>query len=337
MARGTGVRFTTLDLAAILGVVAILAAAMPYVQSSRESSRRGQCQNNLKNVVLSALGFAARNGGLPPAKTYYPVAPSPAGDASISSVFCRLLPDLDEPVLFNDLNIDVPMYAIGDLPAENRTVAATQLALMRCPDNGYVPPAPFAATNYRANVGPGEIGFSPVPGLKPLESVEQSRGAIDEMRIVPLAEFADGTAGTIAFAEKLTGSGEDPFDPMRDWVPFAPPGAAWDADAWVRICSAVPASAAAVGRTDSGRCWLLSGALYTTYRGNLPPNSPIPDCGSDFLNGVGAFGPRSNHAGGLFVAWADGSVRWIDSTINPNVWRAQQTRQGSDLFGDGSY
>jgi prepilin-type processing-associated H-X9-DG protein len=332
------VRFTVIDLAVTVGVTAVLTAlCVPCIAHSGESARRAQCQNNLKNVILAARGFEARSGGLPPAKTYRPIASEPAGRASISSIYGNLLNDLDSPDLYNSFNFAVPMYGIGDLPAENRTVAGTKLPILCCPNDPSGPPAPYAPTNYRANVGLGDLGPIGGLGLKSPESTPRWRGAFDEMRIVALAEFTDGTSATLAFSEKLVGSGRDPFDPARDWVPAAPPGAASNADGWSRICSSMPASAASIGRTDAGRCWVLSGSLYTTYRGSLPPNSVVPDCGSDFLNGVGAFGPRSGHQGGVNAAWADGSVRFIQASIEPNLWRSLQTRQGSDPSGDGGY
>lgn len=331
-------RFTAIDLAVALGVTLVLSAlSIPCIANSGASARRAQCRNNLKNVILASLGFAARSGGLPPAKTYRPIVSAPEGRASISSIYCNMLLDLDEPGLYNALNFAVPMYAIDDLPAENRTVAETKLGMFCCPNDPSGPPAPYAATSYRANVGPVDLGPTVGLGLRPQEPSARTRGAFDEMRIVPPAEFTDGTSATLAFAEKLVGSDRGPFDPARDWVPAAPPGAASDAEGWSRICSSLPASAASIGRTDAGRCWVLSGSLYTTYRGYLPPNSPVPDCGSDFLNGVGAFGPRSEHRGGVNAAWADGSVRFIQASIDPYLWRSLQTRQGSDSFGDGSY
>jgi prepilin-type processing-associated H-X9-DG protein len=101
-----------------------------------------------------------------------------------------------------------------------------------------------------------------------------------------------------------------------------------DPEEFVAICSRL--TSAPIPRTDNGRMWLFSGGIYTLFFVSVPPNSPIPDCGTDNLNGRGVFAARSYHPGGVNAAMADGSVRWFASTIDEKTWRALGTRSGGE-------
>jgi prepilin-type processing-associated H-X9-DG protein len=81
------------------------------------------------------------------------------------------------------------------------------------------------------------------------------------------------------------------------------------------------------------RGFLLT-ALYTH---TVPPNYKGRDCiifpGFDQAH----LASRSYHPGGVNVAMADGSVRFIRDAISPSVWRALGTRCGGEVIDAGSY
>ena len=53
---------------AIIGV--LVALLLPAVQAARESVRRSQCVNNLKQIGIAMQNYHAAHGRLPPATTY---------------------------------------------------------------------------------------------------------------------------------------------------------------------------------------------------------------------------------------------------------------------------
>ena len=75
--------FTMIEMLAVIGVLAIvMALLMPAIQSARETQRRNDCVNNLKQLALGLLNYEDKRHCLPPISTNVDSVPDIPGDAS---------------------------------------------------------------------------------------------------------------------------------------------------------------------------------------------------------------------------------------------------------------
>ena len=267
-----------------------------------------------------------RQGGFPP-RVYTWEFPS-TSDITRSNHFSThvaLLPHLEQPALFNALNLHVRCVFLNELEHENFTAARTVVSTFLCPADPQARALGWAPNSYRGNVGVDPFFRDEQGGFNTTEE-----GAFIIMRrVLPVSDFRDGLSHTLAFSEKPVGSGAgSPYMPFRDWIHADSTVAS--ADQWVEVCSNLTESRAA--NLPAGRTWVLAGAAYTHFFTILPPNSPIPDCGVVTDMGTGLFTARSYHGDGANAALADGSVRWYPASTATAVWRALGTRSGGEAL-----
>ncbi|AMV40615.1 DUF1559 domain-containing protein [Planctomyces sp. SH-PL62] len=330
--------YTLVELLVVVGIIGLVASiTIPAVQAAREAARRATCGNNLRQLGLALHGYNAT----------YSVFPSACGMPNFEglnpyymkqySVLTQVLPNLDERALYDQLNFDAsvedyylepPPDGLGSNP--NFTVMSTRLGVALCPsDAGGGASGWGGGVNYRVN-----LGIDRWPTL--LDS--PFNGPIMSYRCSPPSATSDGLSQTIMLGEKLRGTAGGARPNPRTAMFKGGAGLPFSAEESLSKCRD-RRDAASGFYTTSGLSWFIGTLGHTCYNHVISPNAPDPDCVLPSGNPIsGLIGARSNHPSGVQAMMADGSVRFMSSSIQPNVWRALGTRGANDIAsGEGQH
>ena len=223
--------FTLIELLVVIAIIAVLIALLlPAVQQARESARRTQCRNNLKQLALAAHNFESTNGTMPSgylgAKD--PISITAGGNQSYVSPLVFLLPFIDQAPLYATLEkdqINVALY--GQYPWFNvdgcYNASLNTIPGFLCPStNAKVPQAGFfTRINEYLNGTSGTIegrtgsvasGWDPVAPTNYLgvagyfadiSGFDLYKGAFLKRHPNRFGDFLDGTSNTLLFGESV--------------------------------------------------------------------------------------------------------------------------------------
>ena len=158
--RPTRTAFTLVELLVVIAIIGILVALLlPAVQSARESARRTQCVNHLKQLGLAMHNYESTHRALPAG---YLSDPTPAGfrdpmtwdSAPGWGWGALLLPYLEEGNISLQLHLDEPIW-----DADHADLIAAQIPTFHCP-SASGPQGAFVAQDESGS--PLQIGGGPV-------------------------------------------------------------------------------------------------------------------------------------------------------------------------------
>jgi len=334
--------FTLVELLVVIAIIGILIALLlPAVQAARESARRSECVNNLKQIGIAIQNYHDIHKRLPFGKgASYPGAPVYAR----WSQHALLLPMLEQQVLYSVLDFRYPpatpgmagvinfMPAYSNPGGQNNVACTTRVPGFFCPSDGtpVVPTWP-GQNNYVANQGSWLCDRldSPDPNAITSPSEVQS-GIFGFLSAVQFSSVQDGLSNTAFFSEKLRGDGTP--NPRTDI--FVMPSQTSLLATW-QTCSSMNPLTATPLTSKWGFSWVMGENCCTQYNHVATPNQY--SCGGIGFPGTMSnmamqVSPNSNHPAGINVCMGDGSVRFVQDGVDLIVWRALGTRRGNEAM-----
>lgn len=341
--------FTLIELLVVIAIIAVLIALLlPAIQQAREAARRAQCTNNLKQLGLAMNNYHAAHGVFPPGGL-----PSRSEDFTLSSwngwsANSLLLPYLDQIAVYEQMNFSLGTIHSG-VERHNTTGFMQRIAGFICPSDRTARNTwyglQFPGNNYLVNWG--DTVRAPVWGYDP----DSNSGVFWYCSDSKISDIVDGTAKTLLYAERTVGdqsaaiSDNDVYAATSIWSGMAvhttDERATLNPDHLqeeIQACDALPADGS--HNSDSGRLWHNNIATHSGFNTVLTPNSVHRDCRSYHNWGCGSFDcggfytSRSRHTGGVNVAFADGSTRFVSDSVDQELWWAASTRDGGESAGE---
>jgi prepilin-type N-terminal cleavage/methylation domain-containing protein/prepilin-type processing-associated H-X9-DG protein len=290
--------FTVIELLVCVAVVGLLMAILiPAVMMARESARRMQCQNNLRQLGLAILNYESQSGMLPHGLLIRFTLLPYLDMQSVHSLYDPAPPpEIFEGSFRKMKDLSLPIYLCPSDPAKNIN------------DEG-------AAANYVACFGSGW----PIGGADGAFGVWGYSNSGITVGPVRLADISDGTSNVPAMSEMLYYT--FPRTRLRStWI------TPWkysltETEAFQNICETIPADPGAYGWNDGsfrGIPW-YRGGFAGSYNHLLPPNRP--SCTNQGALAYGIFPATSMHPGGVHVLFVDGHIHFESESVDRKLWQ----------------
>jgi len=325
--------YTLIELLVVLGIIGLLTALLlPAVQAARETARRAQCQNNLRQVGIALQQHVSVFLSYPTPwdlPTYTGPATAPKSlTRRQHSMFTKLLPWLDQQQLYSSVNFNVEnrdfflfsSSSVSDGLPSNITAFSQGLSVLICPsDPGSGQGAWTGGDNYRVNLGTDRWFYS------------TDGPFMDYFQPSSPALILDGLSTTVGLCEKLRGSVDRTTLNLRTDMVVGGLGYPFTAAESRNACYVLQAPTGGFHPT-TGLTWAVGTLSQTCYNHVLKPNDSIFDCVLPLSDPVsGLFAARSNHHG-VHAAFCDGSVRFIGNGVAAGVWAALGSRNGNEVI-----
>ncbi len=330
--------FTLIELLVSLGIASlVLSMALPAIESSRESARRAQCANHLKQLGLAAANFEATHGHFPGVGGYSSETtmmlagvPTVVRTPLPFSTQYFLLPHLEQI----DVYRKVDRTEVGPLDLNPPASATNQWALTKaisvfvCPSDSV---RKGGCSYRRCNGNSGNSGSRTV--WDPTEVHNTNLSGWPSWDGSSVGRILDGISNTVFFSERIVGDeNEARYSPVRD-VAYILDVDISRPDNTAQSCQ-FSLSTLQGHFSFAGATWLYSGTGNEGYNHVLNPNSTTPDCAiapnGSSIPSAGAISARSVHPGGVNVCLGDGAVRFVADGIDLKLWRALATIAGQE-------
>jgi prepilin-type N-terminal cleavage/methylation domain-containing protein/prepilin-type processing-associated H-X9-DG protein len=315
--------FTLIELLVVIFIIGLLVALLlPAVQSARETARRAQCANNLKQIGLALHGYHDVWQSFPPAYLTRNVTGLELGAGWAWGTL--VLPYLEQMPLYDAANFNL---GFGDVSApsddlfglrENATVRLASVSIFLCPSaEGGEGPIDLGGGAHLAT-SPGQY-IASAGWMDSAQTPIQGTGVFYPNSHVAIADVSDGTSATLMIGERSRNLADaawpGSFGSRTEPAPLCTK-AGWPIQSCVGLMFLL------MGRTGPSSD-IISGSIS----GGSTPNYPA----------AGADDFWSRHPGGCNFSFCDGSVRFVKETVAPMVFTGLASRAGGEVIGADQY
>ncbi len=344
------------ELLVVIAIIGILIALLlPAVQAAREAARRAQCTNNLKQLGVAVHNYVDTFKVFP-AKSQGPTGGSCAdSNKQFGTGLMRLLPYIEQAALYDMWSSSQTLggttfAAFGPCPWgawDNGYVPyMTQVSTLMCPSDPEIPNKPnnlnggYGRTNYRMSVGDTiDSGYGSAPPSGGCHNRIGNNRWCPETRGIfgntgtnsSFRSVTDGTSNTVMLSERnhgqtgrmvnqgvSVGTAANVFNNPQECYSTIDPN---DSRRYVGPVSSL------------GSKWCHGATSRIGFNTVIPPNGPSCITGGNDNRYPGVFPPTSYHPGGVVVAMADASCRFISETINTGNLTHAEVYTGESPYG----
>jgi prepilin-type N-terminal cleavage/methylation domain-containing protein/prepilin-type processing-associated H-X9-DG protein len=303
--------FTLVELLVVIAIIGILVALLlPAIQAARESAKRMQCQNHLRQWGVAMHNMHSAVGALPVGAQSNP-----------RRVWVVLVwPYVEQGSTYVDFDQTRHFYEPPNTIIKTEEgIYARTAPIYYCPSDR--PGALWKGDNYWRARGNFVINWGnlSVP-YNPMDSVQDPDLGIapfgyedfrsrDQPRTTNFKDFSDGTSKTMLISEIIMAADDLDFDIRGDMLNDDRP------------CNQyMTLNTPNTGIDVSPYC---NSFVY-------PENPPCTSAGSRYAHKAA----RSRHPGGVHVLFGDGHLQFISDSVSLTVWRALGTMNGSEAIGE---
>jgi hypothetical protein len=316
----------------------------------------------MKQIGLAIHNYHTRHGVFPMNTTGSPKLSSGACGNGFYSWLALILPDMEQGGLYESINFKVGMMdTCGQTRAldyqelsissthPNAKAAATVVSAYLCPSmtyelNDVAGSAKTAPGSYAGNLGWPRRSMGISGELLPTQHHNGLTGVINpsmpdawQQGAVSASDVTDGLSNTAAVAERLITSiiaDNEVFGMPESLRSYCGGSGGIDMSfpLYVEYCNASLSPDASFSKYQ-GRAWISGWTLVAnTYMHTMPINQRSCHLHGGEDDGNNITTPSSNHPGGINVLMGDGTVHFVNESIDMKIWWSIGSRNGGETY-----
>lgn len=362
--------FTLIELVVTVAIIGVLAGLLLVaINAARESARRSQCANHLRQIGLALAAYHGALRSLPPAVIWSPVGEplgggelpigvidrvARYGDTSADTIYANWLilslPYLDQAALFDRFQPGLP---VGH--AENAAVVEANMEVVACPSDSWssagnpyrrglaagVSDRRYARGNYALNVGPDKNCIEGVSIPNAPACVGGFLVSGTDLAVNNRAVWGAGVGGgnfSIRYSDVTDGLSHTVcVDETRAGLDAVDPRGVW---ALGQVGASLVARHGRHSEVGGPNACAAPGDQIIGCQSLVAKIGQVSGMNCDpagTANEINAkSGARSLHPGGVQILFCDGSVHFEVNAVDIAIWHALHTRGGGERDSTGT-